>query len=51
MALGQVKVVDMKNHDCIGLLRQIQKGNIDLDHPTLRTLAISHYIPNSIDSM
>lgn len=51
VALGQVRVVDMKNHDRIGLLRRIQKGHTDLDHPTLRTLAVSHHIPNSVNGV
>jgi len=49
VAFGQVKVVDMKSSDRIGLNRQIQKDHTNLDHLTLRTLAISHHIPNSIN--
>ena|SRR5450432_1825889 len=51
VALGQVKVVDMKNHDRIGLLRRIQEGDTDFDHPTLRTLAVSHHIPKSLNGV
>jgi hypothetical protein len=47
--LGQVKVVDMKHNDRVGLVRRIQKGHTALGHPTLQTLAISHHIPNTVN--
>lgn len=51
VALGQVKVIDMKTCDRASLIHQIEikSRHTDLDHPSLRSLAISHQIPNSVN--
>jgi hypothetical protein len=50
VALGQVRVVDMKNGDRVGLISKIKanKSNTDINHSTVRSLAIRYHIPNSM---
>jgi hypothetical protein len=49
VALGQVKVVDMRSNDRTGLIREIQEDHTVLNHPILRALAISYRILNSVN--
>ena len=50
VALGQVRVVDMKNGDRVGLLSKIKasKDNTDINHSAVRSLATRYHIPNSV---
>jgi hypothetical protein len=49
VALGQVKVVDMRSNDRTRLIHQIQEDHTVLDHPTLQALAISYRMLNSVN--
>lgn len=50
VALGQVKVVDMKYGDRVGLVGKIKanKDNTHINHPTVQSLAIKYQVPNSV---
>ena len=53
VALGQVKVADMKYGDRVNLISKIKanKDNADINHPTVRSLAIRHQIPDSVTGL
>ncbi|PGG95285.1 hypothetical protein AJ79_10141 [Helicocarpus griseus UAMH5409] len=53
IALGQVKAVDMTNGDRLGLMGKIKasKDNTDINHSTVRSLAIQYHIPDSVTDL
>ena len=53
VALGQVKVIDMKTNDRVGLIRKIKvnKDNVDINHSTIGSLANNYLIPSSVSGM
>lgn len=53
IALGQVKVVNMKNCDRVGLLRKLEnnRDSASISHPTLRSLAARYKVPSSVDGI
>lgn len=50
VALGQVRVANMKKGDRVGLISNIKanKDNTGINHSTVRSLAIRYHIPNSV---
>jgi hypothetical protein len=50
VALGQVRVVDMKDSDRVGLigLMKTNRHHPDINDPILRTLAVDYNIPSSV---
>ncbi len=50
VALGQVRVVDMKSGDRVGLISKIKanKDETNINHSMIRSLAQRYYIPNSV---
>jgi hypothetical protein len=50
VALGQVKVVDMKNDDRVGLISKIKSNKDDacMNYSTLQSLAIRYHMPKSV---
>lgn len=53
VALGQVKVIDMKNSDRVGLIRKIKvnKDDVDINHSTIGSLATNYHIPSSVSDV
>ena len=53
VALGQVRGVDMKHRDRVGLISKIKanKDKTDINNSTVRSLAIKYRIPNSLTSV
>lgn len=53
VALGQVRVVDMKNGDRVGLIFKIKvnRDHTNTNHSTIVSLAIRYHIPSSVDGV
>jgi hypothetical protein len=50
VALGQVKVIDIKRGDRVGLISKIKanKDTTNINNSTIRSLTIRYHIPNSV---